>query len=55
MVILLPATGLHAQAIELAACVTSKPTSWNETKKQAGMILEMESQEVSPEEARRSQ
>lgn len=49
---LMAASGFPAQAIEMAACVISKPTTWNETKNQAGMILEMASKEVSAEEAR---
>jgi predicted ATPase/DNA-binding SARP family transcriptional activator len=37
---LLAATGLPAQAIEVAACVISQPTTWNEVKHQAQAILE---------------
>ena len=38
---LLAATGFPAQATEVAACVASQPTTWNEVKEQAWAILEM--------------
>jgi predicted ATPase/DNA-binding SARP family transcriptional activator len=33
------ANGQYEKALELAACVASKPTTWNEVKKQAGVVL----------------
>ncbi len=36
----LSSNGAKTQAIELAACVASKPTTWNEVKQQAQSILE---------------
>ena len=48
---LLAATGSPEQAIEIAACVASQPTTWNEVKKQSRMILEAVMQTVPAEEA----
>ncbi len=48
---LLLATGLAGEAIEVAACVLSKPTTWNEVKKQAGEIIEAGRTGLSEEEA----
>jgi tetratricopeptide (TPR) repeat protein len=49
---LLVATGHPGEALEVAACVASKPTTWNEVKKQAGEIMAAARQGLSTEEAR---
>ncbi|MGE5123443.1 MAG: hypothetical protein ACM3H7_02930 [Acidobacteriaceae bacterium] len=49
---LLAAQGSFQPAIELATSVASKPTTWNETRKQARLIIEEASFHVSEEEAR---
>jgi tetratricopeptide (TPR) repeat protein len=51
----LAASGKPVQAIEVAACVASKPTTWNEVKLEADMILEERRQEVSDEVAQKAQ
>jgi tetratricopeptide (TPR) repeat protein len=48
---LLLATGLPGEALEVAACVASKPTTWNEVKKQASVIMAAARQGLSTEEA----
>ena len=47
---LLAATGISEPAIEIAACIASQPTTWNEVKKQAGNILEAMMQSVPAQE-----
>jgi predicted ATPase/DNA-binding SARP family transcriptional activator len=49
---LLEALGEPIQAIKVAACVKSRPTTWNEVKQEAGVILEGARKAVSPEQAR---
>lgn len=48
---LLTASGSARQAVEVAACIASKPTTWNETKKQAQAIVEQAKEKVPPEVA----
>jgi predicted ATPase/DNA-binding SARP family transcriptional activator len=52
---LLAATGFPAQAIEVAACVISQPTTWNEVKHQARAILGRAKGALSPDEAQLAQ
>jgi predicted ATPase/DNA-binding SARP family transcriptional activator len=52
---LLATTGSPVQAVEIAACVASQPTTWNETKAQARLILDAASQALPPPQARLSQ
>jgi DNA-binding SARP family transcriptional activator/predicted ATPase len=49
---LLAATGIPEQAIEIAACVAYQSTTWNEVKKQAGIILEAAMQTLPADDAR---
>ncbi len=42
----------NRKAVELAACVASKPTTWNEVKEQARAILVEAKKGFSPEQAR---
>jgi tetratricopeptide (TPR) repeat protein len=52
---LLSATGSPAQAIEIAACVASQPTTWNEEKHKAWTILEAARRTLPADEAQRAQ
>ena len=47
--------GFPAQALEIAACVASQPTTWNEVKQQARAILEAARQALPSEEAQLAQ
>jgi predicted ATPase/DNA-binding SARP family transcriptional activator len=48
---LLITTGLPARALKIAACVASKPTTWNEVKKQAWVIAERARRTLPTDEA----
>jgi hypothetical protein len=52
---LLLASGQPAKAIEVAACVVSKTTTWNEVKQQTEKILELAWQAASVGEAQKVQ
>ena len=52
---LLANNGYSAEAIEIAACVINKPTTWHEVKQQASIILEMARQTLPPDDAMRAQ
>jgi tetratricopeptide (TPR) repeat protein len=48
----LDASNEKAKTVEIAACVASKPTTWNEVKEQAGKLLAQAAQGISDEGAR---
>jgi predicted ATPase len=52
---LLAAMGRTTRAIEVAACVESQPTTWNEVKQEAGEVLEEARKAVSTEEAQKAE
>jgi hypothetical protein len=47
---LLAASGAPGRAIEIAACVAHQPTTWNEVKKQAALVVKKASGEMPAEE-----
>jgi hypothetical protein len=47
--------GRTTRAIEVAACVESQPTTWNEVKQEASEILDEARKVVSTEEAQKGE
>ena len=51
---MLAASGLPAQAIEVAACVISQPTTWNEVRGQAQLVIEVAQGELPAADVQRA-